>query len=373
MKCFVAILVIASLLLCQLAVCDDKVEDVSQVQDQKLAKDTEEASSPKTKRGIFHHAGYPSHALTYNVPLGTAVTPHYGFQKPWHHITYAKSPFNFSPSFIAPPPVHHHAIHHHPVVHAAPAPVPAARPHLLITPGGASVTSYNVNYPRYAYYAKPQYHFDIPAVSAPRPTVFVQQPKPIVPVAVPAFSNRYPTISRPTYHHVLTSLPAPAAPVYPVAAGVPHIHQQFIPVQPTIATIPTTFGTLPTLATAAPVLPAGSHHHHFGAAAPQTPTTDQWRPIFVGPASTPNTFAAAPVGRPAISLLPPFGSAPAGAGAAATSDQQHALFHQQQQQQQFELQQQFETAEFGGEQQVNQLYGPPADDHSHQDFIQGKI
>lgn len=400
MKSFVVCIFLASLLLCQLATCDDKVEDVEQKDQQQTAKEPEELSSPKTKRGIFHHSGYPSsahhHALTYNVPLGTAVHPHYGFQKPWHHVTYAKTPFTFSPSFVAPPPVvHHHALHHHPtVVHTAPAPPPlpavtAVRPHLLITPGGASVTSYNVNYPRYAFTAKPQFHFDIP-VSAPRPAVFgVQQPsiKPIIPVAVPAFSNRIPIFSRPTYHHhVVQSLPAPT-PVYPVTAGVPHshIHPQFIPVQPTIATIPTTFATIPTLATTAPVLPAGTHHHHhFGGVAPTT-TTDQWRPIFVGPTPTQNTFATAPsaaTGRPSVSLLPPLGSAPAGAAAGSTigvgGDQHHqqqALFHQLQQQQQFELQQQFETSDFGaGEQQnqVNQLYGPPADVHSsHQDFIQG--
>lgn len=384
MKAFVVCALFA-LVFVELTVCEDNVEHraIEESADDKSteALTDEVMASPKTKRGIFHH-GYGAHGLTYNVPLPTAVYPHYGFQKPWHHVTYAKSPAVFAPNFIAPPPVHHHAVHHHPtLVHAAPAPVPApVAPHLLISPGGATVTSYNVNYPRYPYYSKPHHHIDVPvAVARPAPTFFVQQPKPIIPVAVPAFSHRIPTLTRPTYHHVVQSLPAPA-PVYPVAPVVPHVHaHQFVPIplpaQPTVATFPTTFSTIPTLTTTSSVLPAGTHFVNTASAAPQQPA-DQWRPIFVSsqlPSPTPTTFATAAANRPAIGLLPPYGSAPAGVGASATSDQQ-ALFHQQHQQQ-LELQHQYETQDYAEQQQfqpqVNQLYAEPADEQANQDFIQG--
>lgn len=378
MKLFVVFVVIVMTLV-EIYCADDipvSVEDNKDTEGSALQINDAEGTpaTAKAKRGIFNYGyGGAVQGLTYNIPLGTAAYPLYGFQKPWHTSPYSKV---YSTNFLAP---HHHA-HQHPVVH------PVASPSYFLTPGSASVSSYNVNYPKYPFYTKP--HIDIP-LSYPRPTpsIFVQKPA-IVPVAIPAFSNRIPigrpaVLPAPHYHFVQAGSAASPA-IYPVSSLQPQFIPIPLPVQPpTIHTFPTTLSTVPSFTTTTlasgtdgvTTLP-GSHFITSG-------SSDSWRPIIVShqhpTASTPTLT----VQRPAISLLPPYGSAPAGAGAAGD---------QQTHQQQIELQQTFE--EYGApqeqqqfsqaqQQQVSHLYLGPGDNSlesnaahlqlNNQEFAQGNI
>lgn len=339
-------------------------------------------ATAKSKRGIFNYGyggggGGAVHGLTYNIPLGTAAYPLYGFQKPWHTSPYAKFPSVYSTNFLAP----HHPSHQHPVVH------PVSSPSYILTPGSASVSSYNVNYPKYPFYSKP--HIDFPlSYPKPTPSIFVQKPA-IVPVGIPAFSNRIPigrpAVLPPPHYHFIQAGSAASPAIYPVSSLQP----QFIPIPlpaqpPSIHTFPTTLSTVPSFTTTtlasgtdggATTLP-GSHFITSG-------SSDSWRPIIVShqhpTASTPTIT----VQRPAISLLPPYGSAPAGAGAAGD---------QQTHQQQIELQQTYE--EYGvpqeqqhfsqaQQQQLSQLYLTPGDNSldnngghlqlNGQEFAQGNL
>lgn len=356
--------------------------------------DTDGAEPSKSKRGILpygghHHHGYHdngfAHGLTYNIPLGTAAYPHYGFQKPWYHPATASK----FPSSV----LHHSNFGHHHYYSPAGSVPASGPPGYFITPGSASVTSYNVNYPKYPFYAahggvisKPanhHHHFDI-ARPAYIPTTIVKAPPPPL---VPIYTNRIP-IARPTAaglplvpsapHYQIVS-PA-AAPVYPfefpdyphhhhhhISAPAAPVHPSFIPVplplQPTIHTFPTVASvapTFPTFSTAA-TLPGTTF------IATGDPASDAWRPIVVhSPTPTPlptiPTSDAGTVHRPAISLLPPYGG---------NSDDQQT--HQQ-----IELQQQsFEEYASQHQQQPpqpQQLYLSPSAaaqiDQQNNEFIQ---
>lgn len=401
---------------------------------QQLPREPHVSDGQKTKRGIFHHSRHahllphshhvPVHGLTYNVPLGTAAYPHYGFQKPWqqpfghrsvphhHHLVHHVGLAATTPTFIAAAALPTTAvIHHHhqplpvgPVVsgtaHIVPPPPPPPapiQPQFVLSPGDATVTSYNVNYPRYPYYGRP--HVDVPVVAPagvrPPPSVFV---KPVFAGAagslIPTYTNRIP-IGRPVFSAGPAVFPHPhqyvptassADGVYPIAAsGVPHHHHtHFVPA-----------ATVPTFVAATPLAPAQPTLRVI----PTIPTTasttfDQWRPIYVAQPTyteiSPGAGDAQPhlhAGQPAISLLPPFGNAPgntgAGAGVSSTLFDEQTLFQQQLElQQQQQQQQQYESAaaaaaEYTAEQhhqQQSQVYGPPSDNSldAGQEYVQGK-
>lgn len=222
----------------------------------------------KTKRGILGYHGYGhSHGLHYNIPHIHATT---------HNISPYSSKFptifkNF----------------HYPTGYA-------------LSHGGASVTSYNINYPRYAFHStKPHFHIPVhsplPRPLIPTPPVIIA-PKPVVPVAIPTFSSRpFIPIGIPAFSNrvpVIISKPIPA-PFHPLAASgvIPFgVQSQFfpVPIQPTVNSFPSTVTTpLPGSTFVTNVQP------------------DPWHPILVNQQPTP-TIATTPH-RPAINLLPPYG------------------------------------------------------------------
>lgn len=236
---------------------------------------TPSSTTTKTKRGILNY-GY-GNGLVYSVPshahgYAVGLPP-----KPWITTPFAKFPGIYrniipGPSIVQP-----------------------AVPNFVLSPGDATVTSYNVNFPRHPIVAHRPYFFGPPALPKPLlPTPsFVIPQKPIIPVAVPAFNNQFPVIGKPI-----------STPTYTIIPGGPsflpggHVHPQFIPIHlphqpPTISTIPATTIPLPgtTIITNTHLPPVNS-------------ASDPWRPIIVtqSPAATPIT----PFQRPSISLLPPF-------------------------------------------------------------------
>lgn len=262
----------------------------------------------KNKRGVL---GYHGHGLHYSLPH---------FHSSAHHFTpyAARFPTVFK-NF------------HYPNGYA-------------LSHGGATVTSYNVNYPRYSFHSpKPHFHVPVhsplprpliptpPVVLAAKPVVPVVVPtftsKPLIPIGVPAFSNRVPFI-------VSKPIPAPFHPG--IATSVPFgLPSQFIPIpiQPTINSFPastpgTTFVT-------------NGH-------------TDPWHPILVNQQPTPTIATTPHIHRPAVNLLPPFGQ----------SDQSH--------QAQLELQQDnydYPDEQYAG--RVSQLYlSPNSNSEKNQPLLQ---
>lgn len=222
------------------------------------------STSTKTKRGIFN-LGYGG--IHPGLQYAFAQPPHapvltYGLSKPFLVSPYAKFPGL--------------------VKGLVPSPTLIQPPQFAITPGDAVVSSYNVNYPRYPILPQKPILFGstLPRPLIPTvPTTVVVPQKPIIPVAVPAFSNHVPLFSpkppfTPTYSFVPSIPAAPAAfPIQPQIIPIP------LPAQPpTVSTIPatTTFFT--------------------------NTQSDPWRPVIVANPTPTTTF-----NRPAISLLPPYG------------------------------------------------------------------
>lgn len=142
-----------------------------------------ESEKSVSKRGILHlnihghHIHTPNrHVHAINIP-----TPHIHVAPHVHHVT---------PHFHIPTPhVHHHVIPKVPVVHKPVVPVIPTTPY-HIHHGGATVTSFNVNYPKY-----PVVKSFVPAVIPPHHHGFYPHfhiPKPIIPVAVPVPAIRVP-------------------------------------------------------------------------------------------------------------------------------------------------------------------------------------
>lgn len=281
----------------------------------KVEASTEAEGSVKTKRGILHHGlGYAhpyshahglGHAYSYSLPSAYAYSHH-------HHLSQAPSAYSQIPGLYK----------------GVSLPTTYALSH-----GGATVHSYNVNYPKYNFVAaKPVFHVARPAVIPV---------KPIIPLSV---SHRVPfVVQRPVVFPQAASVPH----IHQVAS-VPHVHQvasvahvhplytqsltpNFAPinVQPTFIS---TAGVLPQLPATSvfgvqpggwqPVVPQVHPHAPAvpfppSAISPIQPAAPLSPPFL--PASSP--LPAAPAGSPAvnqpsITLLPPFyssGSAPAGA------------------------------------------------------------
>lgn len=255
----------------------------------------------KSKRGVFGYHGYDhgyGHGLHYSVPHFHS-TPH--FHSSAHHLTpYAARFPTFVKSF------------HYPTGYA-------------LSHGSATVSSYNVNYPKYSFYSpKPHIHVPVhsplprpviptpPVVLAAKPVVpvVVHSPvvptfttKPIVPFGIPTFTNRVPfVVSKPVpapFH------PGPVAAVPSVPFGVQSPFIPF-PVQPTINSFPAVTGA-PSIPLPGTAFVAGGHQ-------------DPWHPLLVNQPATPTiattphfhtpTIATTPhFHRPAVNLLPPYGAA----------------------------------------------------------------
>ncbi|CRK86842.1 CLUMA_CG000669, isoform B [Clunio marinus] len=187
--------------------------DKSEVKDEKKV----------AKRGVLH---YSTHG---HIHPAVVSASHYHLPP-----AIAKYPLIQKPIFPVPvaPPVIAPAVH-------------AVHPHYRLVPGGASVTSFNVNYPRYPLLARPLAPFIpkpvIPAVHHPaacgahfHPT-FVA-PKPVVPVAVP-----YPGIHR--------------HPKYPIVFQKPVVGGFFPPQYVPLATPNPTFIPVAVPANPQPALP----------------------------------------------------------------------------------------------------------------------
>lgn len=230
-------------------------------------------SSVKAKRGILHYGYGGGNALTYTIPFA--------------HKHYAPSSYSNIPGLYKNvlTPTTTYALSH----------------------GGATVQSYNVNFPKYNYIqTKPIVHFHParPAVIPPvpiYPLAVVPAAKPIIPVSYPVYANRVPFIVQKPVYVQRPLIPAPAAipftpaiPIKPTISQVPHYHTIFTP----------NYSPLPSV-------PVQSVHPQLIPANPiGTPTIfniqpDGWRPI-VGYPKVPFTpTATAAVNPPAVSLLPP--------------------------------------------------------------------
>lgn len=280
-------LLVVSVIVCS-AICGAVVncESAKNENDAKSSKSISSSSSVKTKRGILHYGYGGGHALNYAVPL--ANTP--------HHPVYAPSVYTNLPGLYknALPPTATYALSH----------------------GGATVHSYNVNYPKYNFIqTKPIVHINpgrpavIPAPLPIHPLTVVPAPKPIIPISYPVYANRVPfVIQKPVYvQRPLIPAPAivpftPAIPIKPTIAQVPHYHLNPLPSAPVPVPVPVPGpGPLPV-----PVQPQFVPVNPFGAPSVFNIQPDGWRPIVGYPQVPPfpptTTGAANP---PPVSLLPP--------------------------------------------------------------------
>lgn len=181
--------------------------------DDKAKPDESDKENEKTvsKRGVLHYAthGHVHPAVVssthYHLPSAVGRYPVLHHHKP-----------HWSP---AAPAVHSHLIPTAPHVHSHL--VPAAHPHYHIVPGGASVTSYSVNYPRVPLLPRPVvpfYHKHIPAYAPP---VVVAAPPAIIPAVHhhPNFHHHSPYVP---HYHPTSVAPRPVAlpgirhPKYPI-------------------------------------------------------------------------------------------------------------------------------------------------------------
>lgn len=241
-----------------------------------------DSTKPKSKRGIIHFGN----TLAYS-------PPHH------HHVSDLALHLQ-KPSWITSPFARYPGIYRN----IALPPPPSPLPNFALSHGGATITSYNINYPRYPILTQKPIFFNspiAPPIAKPilptAPSFIIPAQKPIIPVAIsPGFTNQFPFLSKPAF-------PTPTYTIIPTYPGQtilptgPHVHPQFIPIHlpshqtPTIATYPSaTFPTIPGPTIIANAQPTPS----FGGG-------DSWRPIIV----TQNP-AIGPFQRPAISLLPPF-------------------------------------------------------------------
>lgn len=254
-------LLVVSVILCG-AICG--VVNCESAKNENVAK-SKAGNSVKAKRGILHYGYGGGNALNYAIPIAHATHRHYA------PPVYSNLPGLYK-NVLAPTATY--ALSH----------------------GGATVHSYNVNYPKY-----PIVHFH-----PGRPAV-VPQPLPIHPVSYPVYANRVPfVVQKPVYvHRPLFPAPAaipltPAIPIKPTVAQVPHYHPilttNFAPLPP----VPVQ-GVHPQLVPANPI----------GAPSIFNIQPDGWRPIVGYPQLplTPTTTAA--VNPPPVSLLPPISAGPA--------------------------------------------------------------
>lgn len=297
---------------------NDKSEKLEKLEINENKSDHEGAM--KSKRSFHHHGlGYSSgvglgygHAYSYSLPSAYA-SGHNHYQ----HL-------NLAPSVYAKFPT---------IYKGVSLPTTYALSH-----GGATVHSYNVNYPKYNYIAtKPLVHVARPAIIPA--SVFPS--KAVIPFStVPHLhSHRVPFVVQKPF-----VIPQPVAPVAPVIPSVQHVH----PIQPSVIStanfIPqlpesTIFNLQPEAwrpivsqgqpiapsflpAPVSPVLPAAAASPFLPFSPGVAPAAPPLSPPIL-PASPPlqpapiNPFAGNPsINQPSINLLPPFfssGSNPIGA------------------------------------------------------------
>lgn len=157
--------------------------------DENENKDESEKKDEKTvsKRGAFHYSPH-SHA---------------------HPAVVSASHYHLPPSV---PVFAKYPVVHRPLpLPIAPVPIaaPVAPPHFHLAPGGASVTSFSVNYPRYPVLPRPIAPAYAPPVFAPAPPVIASA----VPAFIPAHHHHH---EAPHHHHV--------TPHHHHAAFVPNCH-----------------------------------------------------------------------------------------------------------------------------------------------------
>lgn len=300
----------------------------------------------KNKRGVLGYHGYGpeyAHGYSHEYAHGYGHGLHYNL------------------------PHFHSAAHHHVTPYASRFPTIYKNYNYptgyALSHGSASVSSYNVNYPKYAFHSpRPHLHVPVhspiprpliptpPVVVATKPILPVALPtfatKPIIPFGLPAFANRVPII-------ISKPIPTPFHPGIAASGIVPFhgVQSQFIPVpiQPTINSFP----AVPAVTSTTGPIPLPGSTYVTNA------QPDPWHPILVNQQPAP-TFATAPhIHRPSISLLPPYGQ---------TS--QTDLSHQAQ----LELQQDGYDAGYPDEQyagRVSQLYlSPNPNSEKNQQLLQ---
>lgn len=219
----------------------------------------------KSKRGVLGYQSY-GHGLHYSLPH---------FHNSAHHVTPYSARF---------PAIFKNV--HYPSGYA-------------LSHGGASVTSYNINYPKYSFHS-PKPHFHVPLHSPlprpliPTPPVVIAQ-KPIVPVAIPSFASKpFIPIGIPTFSNrvpIIISKPIPAPGILPFG-----VQSQFIPfpVQPTVNTFPAIASTPGSIPLADTTFATNNQ-------------PDPWHPILVNQQPTPTIATTPHIHRPAVNLLPPYG------------------------------------------------------------------
>lgn len=233
--------------------------------------DNQESShAPQTAQR--RHGIFPSgSALHYHQPATTG----YAYAAKSYYTPVVKYPvYKTYATAAAATPLHQH-------VHAY------ARPQYSLQHGGASVSSYNVNYPRYPLH------------------------RPVLRAVVPQY--HYPsTYLKPTVHSAPGFFaPAPIAPVAPIIPQKPIIPIAFNPVLPTAAR-PIVY---PQQAVFNPSILAGLNPQlipvsvsngavfaNYPSLAPTPIAPSSWKPIAAP------TFPTTIVQRPSISILPPLGA-----------------------------------------------------------------
>lgn len=313
------LLALSLVISCALAVDDKENTDESDKKDEKSV----------SKRGVLHYSTHghvhpavvssthyhlpPSFArypvLHHHKPIVPHVHSHLGPVAPHVHSHLVPSVHaHHTPAVHAhlTPGVHAHltpGVHAYltPAVHSHLIPAaPAVHPHYHLVPGGASVTSYSVNYPRVPLLPRPvvpfHVHKHVPAFAAP-----------VVPAVHPSLHHHHHTAYAPHYHPTFVA-PKPIAfpvpgirhPKYPVFVQpkpfYPGFHSHYVPfATPNPTFIPVAVPSHPQPAQPPTAIDAGTGPHtNF---APQIPmptqptfmhqptmptmTSHGWRPIMM--------------------------------------------------------------------------------------------
>lgn len=272
-------LLIVSVIMCS-AICGAvNCESAKQEND---AKSNKSVSSVKAKRGILHYGYGGGNALSYALPLTHSVPRHHGLTP----TVYSNLPGLYKNVLT---PTTTYALSH----------------------GGASVQSYNVNYPKYNFIQpRPIVHFHPgrPVVIAQpmpiHPVAVATTARPIIPVSYPVYANRGPFVYQKPIFFQRPLVPAPTAvplvpgiTVKPAVAQVPHYHPIFTP----------NFNPLTSVAVQS-VHPQSIPTNSIGAPSLFNIQPGGWRPIVGYPPIPPiptTTAGMNPVNPPPISLLPP--------------------------------------------------------------------
>lgn len=211
-------------------------------EDSEKADESDKKEDEKTvsKRGVLHH--YSDHGHVH--PAIVSAT-HYHIPQPVPAL--AKFPVLHHHKPLLPVPV---------VPHFVPA-APALPPHYHITPGGASVTSFSINYPRVPLLPRPAF---VPPVLAAAP-----------PAILPHHHDHHPTFHhhQPSFHQHSAFVPhyhqhSAYAPHHHHSAYIPHHHHSaYLPHHHHSAYVP--------------------HHHHYTPYVPHQHYTPHYHPTFVAP------------------------------------------------------------------------------------------